>query len=151
MKGPKLVPVYSVKAYRRSTDIAPLNLNLKVTTHLHLARWKWVVNLNSSRFNPGKEPRFPLKRKLSGSQSRTASFTEEKSFCPGRDLNRGSLSLYRSHYTNFAIPAPNVMSTRRLNIITFGGLCLRTVKGRKCSSAIRRVSLRQIGYNANDE
>ena len=35
------------------------------------ARWRWVVNATPGRFTPGKETRYPLYRRLGGSQDRS--------------------------------------------------------------------------------
>jgi hypothetical protein len=51
----KIFPAHIMKAYRGSRSITPLTLNLCS---------------RSCRFTPGKEPQFPLNRRLYGGQNR---------------------------------------------------------------------------------
>jgi len=41
------------------------------------ARWRFVINLMPGRFTPRKSKRYPLSRRLGGTQSRSESFGEE--------------------------------------------------------------------------
>ena len=63
----EIVPVHEIKAYRGSRGIAPLILNSAPD------RDEWSTS-RTSRFNSGKEPRYPLNGRLGGPQSRSGRF-----------------------------------------------------------------------------
>ena len=67
----KVVPVHTMKAYRRSRHTNPLFLNLGT-------RWRSWLTSRPGRFSPGKEHRYPLKWKLGEPQSRSGRFGAEK-------------------------------------------------------------------------
>jgi hypothetical protein len=63
---------HATKTYWGCGDIARYLLNLST-------RWMWVVTITSRPLNPqGKSPRYPLDRRLGGSQSRSGRGVEEK-------------------------------------------------------------------------
>jgi hypothetical protein len=76
--------------YRVSRGIAPLIL----TSALDVDEW---LASPPCRFTPGKEPLYPLIRKLGGSQSRSGRFWEEKISCPCHcnSLSRSSTSPFK--------------------------------------------------------
>ena len=67
---------------------------------------EWMASVTSGRFIPGKRPRYPLNRRLGGSQSRSGRFAEAKPTFSCQDANPESSSPRRSHYTDGAISAP---------------------------------------------
>jgi hypothetical protein len=70
-------------------------------------RWGWVVSARPGRaLPPGKEPQYPLDRRLGGPQSQSGHRDrEEKSFASVRDQTLVVQSV-DSHYTDCANPAP---------------------------------------------
>jgi hypothetical protein len=72
----KHVPVHALKAYCGSRGIATSLLNLDT-------RWRRVVNfMPPAALPPGKEPRYPLNRRLGGLHSWSELLGEEKNFLP---------------------------------------------------------------------
>jgi len=63
-----------MKAYRGRRDTVPLIPSL-------YSRRKRVDNFRLRPLYPGKEPRYPLHRRLCGSQNRSGRFWEEKNLC----------------------------------------------------------------------
>jgi len=66
---PKALPVQAVKACSSSRAIAPLILNLGAS------RGEWLTS-RPGRFIPGKEPRYPLNKRVCGHQRRYGRFGE---------------------------------------------------------------------------
>ena len=69
IKKSERVHLHAIKAHRRSRGIAPLIPNLCTR------RGQWST-LSLGRFTPGKEPRYPLNRRLGGPQSRSEGVCE---------------------------------------------------------------------------
>ena len=79
-----------------------VHLHLFLTSALNLDDWSTP---RPCRFNPCKQSRIPLYRRLSGPQSRSGCFREEKISHTCQDLNLGSSSPKRLHYTDCALLA----------------------------------------------
>lgn len=59
---------------------------------------------------PGKNPRYPFQMKVSGPQSRSGRFAEEKNRLPAPGFETPDHSARKSsHYTDYATPAPSVL------------------------------------------
>jgi hypothetical protein len=66
---------------------------------------EWSVSRPGRALPQGKDPPYPLHRRLGGSQSRSGHGLEEKSFASAGDRTPVVKSLVR-HYTDWATPAP---------------------------------------------
>jgi hypothetical protein len=86
-----------MKAYGGSGCIDPHFLTLGTSGQLHAP----------AALSPGKEPPYPLDRRLSGPQSRSGRLGEEK-ILHYRDSNSDPsvVQSVASRYTDYAIPAP---------------------------------------------
>jgi hypothetical protein len=81
-----LIKHHAIKTYWRSGDTVPRMLNLGTM-------WRWVVNFTlRPLYLRGKSPRYPLQRRLCGSQSRSVHSGGEKNPCPYRELKPGRLA-----------------------------------------------------------
>jgi hypothetical protein len=68
------------------------------------ARWRWAVSFTSPPLYPrGKDPGYPLDRRMGGPQNRSGSCRVQKNLLPYRESNPGRPA---SSYTDWAIPAP---------------------------------------------
>jgi hypothetical protein len=77
---------------------AKLQLSLRFTRH-H-ARWRWVVSFTLQPFYPqGKSTRYPLNRRLGGSQSQSGHGGEEKNSQPLPVLEPPIIQPAAQHYT----------------------------------------------------
>ena len=86
MQKLKLQSVHAIMAYKGITGIAPLILNFR-------ARWGELSTSRSGRCTPGKEPRYPLNRRVGGPQSRSGRLGEERLACAeARTPNRPACS-----------------------------------------------------------
>jgi hypothetical protein len=70
-------PFKVTKEYSRSTGSAHL------ASEMDGGEWLFAA---TSRFNPGKEPRYPLNRRLRGLQNRPRPFGEKQISCPYRNF-----------------------------------------------------------------
>jgi hypothetical protein len=79
---------------------------------LHLgAGWRWVVNLTPRPLYPqGRNPRYPLERRLGSPQNWSGRLGEEKIFYPTgtRTPTPSVVQPVASRYTDCVIPAPKV-------------------------------------------
>jgi hypothetical protein len=95
-----------------------------------------VVNFNPGRFTPGKEPRYPLKRRLGGPQSRSGHFGKERN---GKDKDK------------FALVNQEGIIDIAVNFHTFHILVLESNMKQLHhpeDATIRKRSLVPIGYRA---
>ena len=84
-----VVPVHDIKTYRGSRGMAPLIRNSA------LDGGEWSTS-RTGRFNPGKERRYTLNRRLGTDQSRSGRFffwIKEKICCPCRDSDPRSSNI----------------------------------------------------------
>jgi hypothetical protein len=74
------------------------------------ARWGrvWSASRPGRALAWGKDPRYPLHKRLGGPQSRSGQRLEEKSFrlCRGSNLDRPVVQSIVRHYTDSATPTP---------------------------------------------
>jgi hypothetical protein len=78
--------------------------------------WRWVVNFTPRPLYPrGKSPRYPLDRRLGGTQSRSGRFGEQNILWPCQDSNSDPsiVQPVAGSYTDWAIPAPLCITTMR--------------------------------------
>jgi hypothetical protein len=62
-------------------------------------RWRWVVSLTlQPLYPPGNRPRYPLDRRLGGSQCQSGRCGEEKHILPSKESNRDRLARSRLLY-----------------------------------------------------
>jgi hypothetical protein len=64
---------------------------------------------------PGKSPPYPLDRRLGGPQSRSGRREEEKILDRGSNSDPSFVQPVASRYTDYAIPAPQKISTTETN------------------------------------
>jgi hypothetical protein len=70
----EVVPVHTVTKYRRSRIIDPLIVNLS-------SRWTEWSTSRPGRFTPGKEPRYPLDRRLGGPRRQENTVFQKLTLC----------------------------------------------------------------------
>jgi hypothetical protein len=104
VKG-KVIPLHATEALGWEEVLLLLNLNLGT-------RWsEWSASRSAALYPRGKDPRYPLYRRLGGPQSRSG-----HRYCLCRDRTPVVQSVVR-HYTDWVTPAHFFTNSWRKNVI----------------------------------
>jgi len=98
-------PVHTMKANVGSRGIVPAILHLGT-----------AVNCTSRPLYPPESPRYILKRRLGGLQSRSGLLEKSNTSCSYKDSKPGPSSPCSSHYTDYATQEPNIHSSVMFSI-----------------------------------